>query len=100
MKMSCVTIAIPCYGQAEHLKRLIASLKGHPGEVKAFLKAVEAANRMINTDPDSVRSVMVKYVRLPGPLKAKRIARWQAVYPCRSVSRMQPMAICNSRSTV
>lgn len=45
-------------------------LKAHPREVRAFLKAVDDAARLINKQPDSVRSVMVEHVRLPEPLKA------------------------------
>ena len=39
--------------------------------MRAFLKAVNEANELINAKPDSVRSVMVEHVRLPPPLKAK-----------------------------
>jgi NitT/TauT family transport system substrate-binding protein len=45
-------------------------LKEHRSSVKAFLKAVDEAGTLIKADPDSVRSVMVKNVRLPDPLKA------------------------------
>jgi NitT/TauT family transport system substrate-binding protein len=46
-----------------------AFLKRHPNEVKAFLKAVDEAGRLIDTEPDSIRSVMVEHVRLPEALK-------------------------------
>lgn len=39
-------------------------------EVKAFLAAQNEASRLINSDPDSVRGIMVEHVRLPEPLKA------------------------------
>jgi NitT/TauT family transport system substrate-binding protein len=38
--------------------------------VKAFLAAQNEANRLINSDPNSVRGIMVEHVRLPEPLKA------------------------------
>lgn len=46
-----------------------AVLKKHPEKVKNFLKAVAAANKLIKSEPDAQRKVMVKYVRLPEPLK-------------------------------
>jgi len=44
-------------------------LKKHPDSVKAFLKAINEANRLINSEPDTVRAVMVEHVRLPEPLR-------------------------------
>ena len=46
-------------------------LKKHANEVKKFLKAVNEANLLIDKQPDSIRPIMVKHVRLPPPLKAK-----------------------------
>lgn len=46
-------------------------LKKHADAVKKFLTAVNKASRLINDEPDSVRAVMVKHVRLPERLKAK-----------------------------
>ncbi len=43
----------------------------HPKEIKAFLVAVQKAQNFINEHPDSTRTYMVKYVRLPDPLKDK-----------------------------
>jgi NitT/TauT family transport system substrate-binding protein len=60
-------------GLAESQTVLVFSgpfLKAHPNEVKAFLKALGEANRLINGQPDSVRPVMVEHVQLPEPLKA------------------------------
>lgn len=37
--------------------------------VEKFLAAVRQANKLINEKPDAVRGVMVKNVRLPGPLR-------------------------------
>ncbi|MDQ7782441.1 MAG: MetQ/NlpA family ABC transporter substrate-binding protein [Desulfomonilaceae bacterium] len=45
-------------------------MKEHPKEVKAFLAAVNQANRLINEQPDSMRPIMVEHVRLPPPLQA------------------------------
>ncbi len=42
----------------------------NPGAVKAFLKAQNEASKLINANPDSVRSTMVEHVRLPEHLKA------------------------------
>jgi NitT/TauT family transport system substrate-binding protein len=47
-----------------------AFMKKHAKDVKAFLAAQDEANKLISSDPDSVRGVMVEYVRLPQPLKA------------------------------
>ncbi|MGB6068479.1 MAG: ABC transporter substrate-binding protein [Desulfomonilaceae bacterium] len=44
-------------------------IKKHPETVKAFLRVINEANRITNTDPDSVRAVMVEYCRLPESLK-------------------------------
>lgn len=44
-------------------------LRNHPNEVKAFLKAVNEAQRLINSQPDTVRAVMVEHVRLPDALR-------------------------------
>lgn len=41
----------------------------HPELVKNFLAALQAANDLINSDPDSVRDIMVEKVRLPAALK-------------------------------
>lgn len=46
-----------------------AFLKKHPDEVRKFLKAVDEAGRLIKSAPDAQRKTMVKYVRLPEPLK-------------------------------
>ncbi len=43
----------------------------NPSGVKKFLAAVAEANMLINGKPDEVRGVMVKNVRLPGPLKER-----------------------------
>lgn len=45
-------------------------LKKHPKEVKAFLSAIDKANRLIKAQPDAIRPIMVEHVRLPPPLKA------------------------------
>ncbi len=45
-------------------------LNEHGTKVMAFFKALEEAAKFIVTDPDAVRSIMVKYVRLPDALKA------------------------------
>jgi len=45
--------------------------KKHPKSVNAFLRAIEKAHKIINTEPESVRQIMVSYVRLPEPMKAK-----------------------------
>lgn len=45
-------------------------MKKHPNEVRAFLKAVNEANRLIGKQPDSIRPVMVDNVRLPPALEA------------------------------
>ncbi len=45
-------------------------LKKHPEAVKAFLKAVDQAGKLIRAKPDSVRSIMVEHVRLPKPMRA------------------------------
>lgn len=47
-----------------------AFMKKHAKDVKAFLAAQNEANKLISSDPDSVRGVMVEFVRLPEPLKA------------------------------
>jgi NitT/TauT family transport system substrate-binding protein len=44
-------------------------LKNHPDAVKVFLKAVNEAQRLINSEPDTVRTVMVEHVRLPEQLR-------------------------------
>jgi NitT/TauT family transport system substrate-binding protein len=44
-------------------------LKDHPAAVKEFLKSVTEAQRLINSEPDSVRAVMVEHVRLPEALR-------------------------------
>ncbi len=44
-------------------------LKNHPDAVKDFLKAVNEAQRLINFEPDTVRTVMVEHVRLPEQLR-------------------------------
>ena len=44
-------------------------LRNHPDAVKDFLKAVNEAQRLINSEPDTVRAVMVEHVRLPEPLR-------------------------------
>lgn len=44
-------------------------LRNHPDAVKDFLKAVNEAQRLINSKPDTVRAVMVEHVRLPEPLR-------------------------------
>lgn len=41
----------------------------HPELAKSFLAALQAANYLINSDPDSVRDIMVEKVRLPVALK-------------------------------
>ncbi len=41
----------------------------NPETIRAFLKAQGEAAALINSDPDSVRSVMVEHVRLPESLK-------------------------------
>ena len=41
----------------------------NPEAVRAFLKAAGDAAALINSQPDSVRDVMVEHVRLPEPLK-------------------------------
>ncbi len=46
-------------------------MKKHANGVKAFLVAQNEASKLIGSDPDSVRAVMVEHVRLPEPLKAK-----------------------------
>jgi NitT/TauT family transport system substrate-binding protein len=43
----------------------------NPSAVKRFLAAVREANTLINGKPDEVRGIMVKNVRLPGPLKER-----------------------------
>jgi NitT/TauT family transport system substrate-binding protein len=45
-------------------------IKKHPEAVKRFLAAVNEAIGIINAKPDAVRSVMVKHVRLPKPMRA------------------------------
>jgi len=45
-------------------------LKQHADVVKAFLRAVADASRLVNEQPDSVRPVMVEHVRLPEGLRA------------------------------
>ncbi len=50
--------------------------------VKAFLAAQNEANRLINSDPDSVRGIMVEHVRLPEPLKANYpVPRFPELFP-------------------
>jgi NitT/TauT family transport system substrate-binding protein len=44
-------------------------LKDHPNAVRDFLKAVNEAQRLINSEPDAVRVVMVEHVRLPESLR-------------------------------
>ncbi len=44
--------------------------KQRGNELKAFLAAQNEASRIINSDPNSVREVMVEHVRLPKPLIA------------------------------
>lgn len=44
-------------------------IKKHPSEIKKFLTAVGKAHELINTHPDSIRSVMVEHIRLPEPMK-------------------------------
>lgn len=39
-------------------------------DVRKFLKAVARASAMINADPESARPVMIKYARIPEPLRA------------------------------
>jgi NitT/TauT family transport system substrate-binding protein len=46
------------------------SLRAQPNAVRAFLKAIDEANHIINKDPDAVRPVMVEHVRLPEVLKS------------------------------
>jgi NitT/TauT family transport system substrate-binding protein len=46
-------------------------IEKHPEAVKAFLNAVSEASRLTNSQPDAVRPIMVKHVRLPKPLKDK-----------------------------
>jgi len=41
----------------------------NPEAVRSFLKAADEAAALINSEPDSVRAVMVEHVRLPEPLK-------------------------------
>jgi len=43
-------------------------LKERPDSLRAFLRAVEAANTLINNEPDSIRDVMVKNCQLPEAL--------------------------------
>lgn len=60
-------------GLAESQTVLVFSgpfIKQRGQAVKAFLAAQNEANRLINSDPDSVRGIMVEHVRLPEPLKA------------------------------
>lgn len=45
-------------------------LKAHGNMVRAFLRAVGAANRLIDAQPESARAVMAANVRLPEFLKA------------------------------
>jgi NitT/TauT family transport system substrate-binding protein len=40
-----------------------------PDEVRAFLRATSMASEIINRDPESVRSVMIKHTRVPEPLQ-------------------------------
>jgi NitT/TauT family transport system substrate-binding protein len=40
-----------------------------PEVVKAFLRATTKASNLISRDPESVRSIMIKYTRVPGPLQ-------------------------------
>jgi NitT/TauT family transport system substrate-binding protein len=47
-----------------------AFVKKHLKDVKAFLAAQNETNKLISSDPDSIRGIMVEYVRLPEPLKA------------------------------
>jgi NitT/TauT family transport system substrate-binding protein len=44
-------------------------IKKHPETVKAFLRVLNEAARITDTEPDSVRAVMVEYCRLPESLK-------------------------------
>jgi NitT/TauT family transport system substrate-binding protein len=44
-------------------------LKDHPNAVRDFLKAINEAQRLISSDPDAVRVVMVEHVRLPESLR-------------------------------
>ena len=44
-------------------------LNSNPVTVKKFMSAVARANKFINENPDDVRPVMVKFIRLPEPLK-------------------------------
>jgi len=41
----------------------------HPVSARSFLKVIQEANDLINTNPDSVRDIMVDKVRLPKSLK-------------------------------
>lgn len=44
-------------------------LEKRPGEVRAFLRATTKASNLISREPESVRPIMVKYTRVPGPLQ-------------------------------
>jgi NitT/TauT family transport system substrate-binding protein len=60
-------------GLPESLTVLVFSgpfIRKHGKAVKGFLAAVNEAAMIINKDPDGVRSVMVKHVRLPAPMRA------------------------------
>ena len=46
-------------------------IKRNPGTVKRFLRAVETASKYIAANPDSARSAMVEYARLPEPMMTK-----------------------------
>lgn len=46
-------------------------IKKNPELVKVFLKVISDANTLINSNPDSVRDIMVEKVRLPEALKMK-----------------------------
>jgi NitT/TauT family transport system substrate-binding protein len=44
-------------------------IEQNPEEVRAFLRATTKASALISRDPESVRSIMIKYTRVPDPLQ-------------------------------
>jgi NitT/TauT family transport system substrate-binding protein len=44
-------------------------IEQRPNDVRAFLRATTRASAFINSDPESARLMMIKYTRVPEPLK-------------------------------